>query len=195
MDNEDFDVLRSIAHISDLKNQAREMAGEEMIEGEVSDFPLEASEQFWEHVVAFEGTPQKTYRKLLEQDGFVCPPPEDLDEQGLTETLHGLIQVLARRRIYLESTDHLSDRELYQHLYNSILEESAYEFSPEMETNTHIDLIGGGSDEDISLWLKYYADDAERKDWAAECPDYRMPAKEKLPYDRDRFLPRAEYGI
>lgn len=192
MDNDDLEYLRRIAHISDLKSQAKELAGGEMIEGESPDCPPEVAEQFWEHVVMFEGVPETTYRKLLEKYGFLCPPPDELDEQSLSETLNNLIQVLAQRRIYFERTDHLSDRELYQHFYSE-LDEPAYDFPPEMETNTHHDILGGCSEEDISLHLKYYADDEERKSWAEDFPDFEMPAKEKLPYDRDRFLPRAEY--
>lgn len=63
-----------------------------------------------------------------------------------------------------------------------------------METNTHIDILGGCSDEDILLQMKYYADDEEREEWAKDFPDFEMPAKEELPYDRDRFLPRADYN-
>jgi len=42
--------------------------------------------------------------------------------------------------------------------------------------------------------VKYYADEQERFAWIAKFPDYQMPAHEALPYDRDRYLPHADYS-
>jgi hypothetical protein len=54
----------------------------------------------------------------------------------------------------------------------------------------HLDILGGCSEEDLVLSMRYYANDTERKLWAAEFPDFRMPARERPPYDRDRLLPQ-----
>jgi hypothetical protein len=56
-----------------------------------------------------------------------------------------------------------------------------------------IDLIGSGSEEDIYLWMKYYADEETRRQWKSDFPDYEMPEHEDPPYDRDRHLPGAGY--
>jgi hypothetical protein len=54
-------------------------------------------------------------------------------------------------------------------------------------------LIGGGSEADIALYLKYYADEDERPRWIQEWPDDQLPDREPPPYDRDRRLPRPPW--
>ena len=56
--------------------------------------------------------------------------------------------------------------------------------------NRHVDMVGSGSDEHIQLWLRYYADEEDRRSWAREWPSDPIPARAKPPFDRDRFLPR-----
>ena len=53
-----------------------------------------------------------------------------------------------------------------------------------------MDLLGGWSDADTSLYMKYYADEESRREWLADFPDYDMPAHDDPPYDRDRLLPQ-----
>jgi len=57
-----------------------------------------------------------------------------------------------------------------------------------------MDMIGSGSEDDIYLWMKYYADEETRQDWQERWPDYEMPQHEDPPYDRDRFIPEATYA-
>ena len=56
----------------------------------------------------------------------------------------------------------------------------------------HLDVLGGCSEEDLILHMRYYADDRDRADWRKEFPEFPMPPKEKPPYDRDRHLPEEE---
>lgn len=57
----------------------------------------------------------------------------------------------------------------------------------------HLDVLGGCSEEDLILSMRYYSDDEERVEWQKDFPDFPMPPKEKPPYDRDRMLPQPEY--
>jgi len=54
--------------------------------------------------------------------------------------------------------------------------------------------VSSGSEEDIFLWMKYYADDATRQQWLKDFPDYEMPPHEEPPFDRDKDLPSAPFG-
>ncbi|MEI7869901.1 MAG: hypothetical protein WCI11_18595 [Candidatus Methylumidiphilus sp.] len=56
----------------------------------------------------------------------------------------------------------------------------------------HVDLVGSGSEEDIERYLRYYADEKTRQDWAKDFPDDVVPEHETPPYDRDRHLPTRD---
>ena len=121
--------------------------------------------------------------------GVVPQPPEGLTEEELALELSLLIHALARVSSVLESTDHLSDRELYSLLCHDLLDDKVPLLPPESETNCHLDLIGSGSEEDVKLWLTYYADEQDRERWARDFPEEEIPPHRELPYDRDRGLP------
>jgi hypothetical protein len=55
-----------------------------------------------------------------------------------------------------------------------------------------VDVLGGCSEEDLILSMRYYADKEERRRWASVFPDFPMPPRKKPPYDRDRRLPRPD---
>jgi len=57
-----------------------------------------------------------------------------------------------------------------------------------------LDVLGSGSDEDMQLYMKYFADNAHRKRWAKEFPDFEMPPHQDPPFDRDKNLPKAPFG-
>jgi hypothetical protein len=54
----------------------------------------------------------------------------------------------------------------------------------------HVDLICGAGEKAARLYLKHYADERERQQWAAQFPDDPIPAHEDPPFDRDRKLPK-----
>ena len=97
-------------------------------------------------------------------------------------------------RVFLSNTDHLGDRELYARLWKETLREQVVELPPDDPSAWHVDLLGSGSEEDIYLHLKYYADAEWRRQWAVEFPDFAIPAHVDPPYDRDRHLPQPTYG-
>lgn len=123
-------------------------------------------------------TPRVTLHQLLAAGG--CAPPRDLWK---------LIARLAEMNIVLENTNHLDDDALLEFLLSFLDEPIAFPDLPGLVM--HIDVIGGGSQEDIDLYLRYYASDADREEWRREFPNHQMPPRRVPPFDRDRFLPKA----
>jgi hypothetical protein len=156
--------------------------------------PASIAEQFLRHVEEYEKAPCTTHFRQLEKAGVVLPAPAVLTERRLKAKLQELIEQLARLRVFLSNTNHLSDRELYTYLWEESLHEEVAALPMDDTSSWHIDLVGSGSEEDIYLHLRYYADEERRRDWAEHFPDDVIPAHEDAPYDRDRHLPQASYG-
>jgi len=115
------------------------------------DCPPEVAAQFWQRVAAYEQAPLTTHFQQLEEAGVELPEPEAMDDQRLTAKLWEVIEALARLRVFLSQTDHLSDRELYTLLWREPVKDMPLDES----SAWHIDLTGSGSTEDTYLYLKY----------------------------------------
>jgi hypothetical protein len=191
-DTDEEDAERE-KRIAELKRQAEELTGGKMVEGKMEDTPPEVVEGFWQYVVNYEKAPWTTNFKQLEEAGIELPAPETLDDQQLAKKLWEVIHALALLRVFLEETDHLSDRELYTELWSDMLREEVKAMPPDPDGAYHLSPLGGCSEEDIQLQMKYYADDEWRQRFQEEFPDFVMPDHEDPPYDRDRLLPQPDY--
>ncbi|MGR8935944.1 MAG: hypothetical protein ACU837_16420 [Gammaproteobacteria bacterium] len=178
--------------IRDLQRNAEELADGDLLFGEAPEMSEEMRTQFWEHVVAYEEAEWITPFGLLAQSGMELPAPDELDDTQLTPKLWEAIRGMAMLRMFLYSTDHLSDRELYEELWHEVLREEGPRMPLSEDSAWHIDLVGSGSDEDIALYLRYYADEENRLLWAEDWPGDVMPEHETPPFDRDRHLPSRD---
>lgn len=157
-----------------------------------SECPAEIEQRFLAHVLAFEQEDGPSLFARLSDAGIDLPSPEDLRDQAMHEKLRGVIAALALLRVFLYCTNHVSDRELYSHLWGETLREPTVLLPHEPAFAMHIDLVGSGSEEDIANYLRYYAEETTRRDWAREFPDMVLPPHEQPPYDRDRRLPQRD---
>lgn len=180
--------------IEDLKRQAEELCGGKMKTGSLDDCPAEVEESFWQHVVDYEKAPWTTNFQQLEQAGVSLPAPDSLKDEELTAKLWEVIEKLSLLRVFIEQTDHLSDRELYTHLWTNSLREETKAMPMSGDCACHIQLLGSGSEEDNHLYLKYYADEDWRRQWHKDWPRDPIPPHEDPRYDRDRLLPKPDYG-
>ena len=181
--------------IKDLKKRAEELsAGQMKVSDPLDDYPEEVEEDFWNYIVNYEEAPWTTHLQQLEDAGVSFPAPDSLNDKELTEKLWELIQKLALLHVFLDQTDHLSDRELYTYLVNDCLRQETKAMPLAANFACHIQLLSTGSEEDNFLYLKYYADDDWRKQWHKDWPEDPMPAYEDPPYDRDRRLPKHDYN-
>ena len=143
------------------------------------------TESFLESVLVFERSPMTTLRQQLAASGYNAPVNEP-------SSLWTLLHQLAFIGVFVENTDHLDDRELYHWLARQIDEPTRF---PEASGFAmHLDIIGGGTAENNEIYLKYYASDDDRKVWRSEFPGKALPARAPAPHDRDRYLPKPDFG-
>ena len=160
----------------------------------LDSMPADMEEEFLRHVLEYETAEQISLLRLLENSGLEVPPPESLDDAALKAKLKDIIDRMASVGSYLLHTDHLSDRDLYEYLYHAALREETVLFPENPSYAYMIDLTGSGSEDDNQTYLKYYADEEYRRQWAHDWPDDRIPDHEEPPFDRDRFLPQSPVG-
>ena len=175
------------ARIELLKQQIREATGENPVFGSISDCPPEVEEAFLRNVLAYEVAPKKLLRDTLRDSGVVVPNPEELRDEDLSGKLWEVIHGLLALGVSIDNTDHLSDRELYTLLYTDTLDD---ELVIGFERGMHIDMTEYADyEESLRTYLKYYASEKERRDYAKSFPDLDIPARCEPPKRRDHLIP------
>ncbi len=177
--------------IAKLRQEVEKLGGSTM---SLESMPADMEEEFLRHVLEYESAEPISLLRLLENSGLEVPLPDQLDDENLTLKLKDVIDRMASLGAYLLHTNHLSDRALYEYLYHDGLGEEAVLFPENPSYAYMIDLTGSGSDEDNQTYLKYYADEQYRRQWANDWPDDSLPDHEDPPFDRDRFLPQSPIG-
>ena len=152
-------------------------------------------EEFLKHILAFETAESASLLQWLENAGQDVPPPGSLDDAQLHTKLWEVINRMASLGAYLHNTNHLSDRELYTYLFEDGLREDAVLFPDNPGYVYGLDLLGSGSEEDMQLYMKYFADEASRAEWKADFPGLEMPPHEDPPFDRDKDLPKSQVRL
>ena len=188
---EEQEYERRRQHIEGMKERITAISGSPSNTFVSPDCPDEIAEKFLQQVLAFEDAEEKPLSDALAASGITLPPAAELDDRQLRDKLWEVIRAMSLYGHYLHNTDHLSDRELYTRLITEILPEPTTLLPQQSEFCGHIDLVGSGSDEDIQLYLKYYADEEAREQWGEDWPDDEIPPHEDPPYDRDRHLPKG----
>lgn len=183
------DIDREI-RIENMKRELDEIAGGKMFSGSFSPVPLKLEEAFLEQALAYERAEFDTNFNRLVRNGVAMPRAAELDDSALTAKLAEVIRELAQLRCFLHDTDHLSDRQLYDWLWDSGLRDDSPNTSRMSDWAWHTSPIGACNEEDTAIWLKHYADEEQRRRWHHDFPDDPMPAPEPPPFDRDRHLPK-----
>ena len=140
----------------------------------------------------FDGTePGEIPLEVFREAGMEIPDDDAaLGDDALGAKLREIADAMFSFGMVIEDTDHLSDRELYRWLVGDALREETI-LTTDPRSTWHLSPIGGCSEEDIEVHLRYYADDEQRERWEREFGG-PLPPKEPRPYDRDRFLPNVE---
>jgi hypothetical protein len=95
-------------------------------------------------------------------------------------------------RVFLDLTDHMTDRQLYTALWANHLHLEVPAVD-EIGFNTHLDMLSCADEEQARLYLRHYADHRFRESWITDDSAYEMPLQEDPAHDRDRLLPRPAY--
>lgn len=145
---------------------------------------------FEEHIASVErylsGADERKVRDLLRARGFKVTKSKGLSDADVRTALRALIDALAAERIYLDCTDHLSDRALYEAIVRHVVPNSYSVGGGDFAVH---DFSEAYSEETFATFLTYYASDKERA-WAVQDGMGPVPEKRALPFDRDRTLPR-----
>jgi hypothetical protein len=151
--------------------------------------------EFVKKMELFENGPTTTNFAQLIAHGIQLPDPDSISDADIGAKLWEVIAGLSRLRVYLDQTDHLNDRDLYATLWRDVLRTDVPAID-EIGFNNHVGLLSPGSEEQTEVYLRYYADEDERKDWVKDSSDCDLPPHEDPPYHRDALLPRPchEHG-
>lgn len=153
----------------------------------LQSMPLKAENEFLASMLAWERAPVLPISQWFEPE-LVLPKPESLGEDDLSQILWDTIHRLYSRRVVLEFTDHLSDRQLYCLIYRDILPSFEKKFD-QPRNFLHWHCV---DENDSECWLRYYASQEERKQWLSE-NDGPLPDAEEPPYRRK--MPRRPNGM
>jgi hypothetical protein len=164
----------------------------------MSDNPLRSAAEdddykaFARKMSLFDEGPTTTNFQQLIEKGVALPRPDEIADADVRTKLWEVLSGLSELRVYLDHTDHLSERELYAKLWNETLREDVPAID-EIGFNTHVQLLSSGEEADTALYLKHFADEKSRDYWIKDFPDYPMPVHEDPPYNRDCLLPRPAH--
>jgi hypothetical protein len=120
-------------------------------------------------------------------------PPAEITDETLTPILWELLHNLSLQGFYIQHSDHLSDRELYAELWERGLRDPAHLPGRNPRGGWFHDFLGSWGDDDMQLWLRFYATDDERAKHAKEYPKDKLPPKEKPQCNRDWRLPKGPF--
>ena len=145
----------------------------------VRNMPTRDENEFLASMLEWERAPVLPIKQWFKPN-LNPPAPESLGDEQLHEVLWDTIRALFAKRIVLDYTHHLSDRDLYRLIYRDIL--------PSLEkkierTRTYLHWLCIDAEADVDIWLRYYASQEEREGWAMES-DKELPPSELPPYPR-----------
>jgi len=138
------------------------------------------------------GEEQTTSYFQLEKRGFAPPQLEELADDEVNVALTNLIWGLNDVGVIIYDTDHLSDRELYKELLD-YCDEPTMILPAKGNGGMHWSPIGAYSEEDIQIWLRYYATEEEREEHREQYSE-EIPPAELPPYPRP-WLPVRQYIV
>ncbi|MGD9719602.1 MAG: hypothetical protein AB7O59_00105 [Pirellulales bacterium] len=179
------DEVEHLLRNAELRNELEPYFDESIQSVNVDELPTPVENEFLASMLAWERAPVLPIGQWFQPE-LTLPHPDTLENAALHALLWETIRKLFERRIVLDFTDHLSDRELYCLIYRDILPCPEKKIDS-LDNYLHWDCADVGGD--ATTWLRYYATEAERSAWVEDVEaDEPLPAHETPPYPRQ--LPR-----
>jgi len=177
------DDVEHLMRNAQLRDELEPFLDDSISQLNVGELPTRLENEYLASMLAWERAPVLPIGEWFTPT-LTLPRPDMLTDEELHDLLWDTIQRLYDKRIVLDFTDHLSDRQLYCVIYRDILP------SPEKKIDSsenylHWDCADAGGDPDV--WLRYYASEEERAGWS-ESEEEPLPPATPLPYPRR--LPR-----
>jgi hypothetical protein len=182
------DEVDHLMRNAELRDELEPYFDEAICRVNVRDFSTPKENEFLASMLAWERAPVLPIADWFEPR-LSLPHPEEVagDEDGETR-LHDLlwetIYKLFEKRVVLDFTDHLSNRELYTLIFRDILPSQEKKLDA-VDSYLHWDCVDASSNPET--WLTYYASEEDREEWAREFDDVPPPGQSP-PYPRQ--LPR-----
>ncbi len=137
--------------------------------------PTSVENEFLASMLAWERAPVVAISEWFDPE-LVLPHPDALSHDERRELMWATIHQLYEKRIVLDFTDHLTDRQLYTIIYRDILPSA--EKKIELARNNYLHWDCANTGDDPETWLRYYASLQEREAWADETGEPLPPAED-----------------
>ncbi len=177
------DEVEHLLRNAELRDELEPYFDESIRSVNVEELPTPVENEFLASMLAWERAPILPIAQWFDPE-LKLPRPESLSSDELHDLLWQTIYQLFDRRIVLDFTDHLSDRELYCLIYRDILPCREKKIDS-LSNYLHWDCADVGGDP--TVWLRYYASPEEREAWAE---DFGEPLPEPEDPPHPRALPR-----
>ena len=172
----DIDLLMQNAR---LRDEMEPFLDESVTLVDMDRMSVHRENEFLSSLLAWERAPVLPISQWFEPE-LVIRNHHEYDDAQVKQKLHQVIGRLYEKNIVLVHTDPLSDRELYCLIARDIL--PAYEKKIVASDRViHWQCLDIVVNEEA--WLRFYASEEEREQWAAE-NWLKLPPREPLPYPR-----------
>ncbi len=172
----DIDLLLQNAR---LRDEMEPFLDESVTLVDMDRMSVHSENEFLSSLLAWERAPVLPIGQWFEPE-LVMRDHKEYSDAQVKQKLHQIIGRLYEKNIVLVHTDHLSDRQLYCLIARDILpaHEKKIVASNRAIQWQCLDIVV-----DEEAWLRFYASDEEREQWAAD-NWLKLPPREPLPFPR-----------
>ncbi|MDR3109255.1 MAG: hypothetical protein LBU65_06150 [Planctomycetaceae bacterium] len=173
------DILRNV----ELRNELEPYFDEAVTRINFRHQPLRHENEFLAAMLAWETAPILPIYRWFEPE-LRLPQPNALSDEQVSTILNDVIDKLYEKRIVLDFTDHLSDRELYVLIIRDILplRDKCID-----SRNSFMHWDCSYNDGNTDIWLAYYASDEDRQYWE---DTFHQPVPPRMIPPHQRNMPQ-----